>query len=381
MANQNQLSEKTLDSIIEEMTNVVEKSKDEIFHISEESIRELDYLKAELAKTKEKVKDYIKRGDQLEVEVQNSRKRLSLVSSKFDYYSENDIREVYEKTHELQTSLAVLRQEEKALRDQRDDMERRIVRIGNTINHANNLGQKVSVVLTYLYDDFSQVNELLKNAKEKQEFGLKIIEVQEMERKRLSREIHDGPAQMLANILIRSEIVDLAFREGDAEQALKEIKSIRGNIRTSLQEVRRIIYDLRPMALDDLGLFPTIRKHVATMSEYHNIMIDLKLLGDERRLDPAYEVAIFRLVQEALQNAIKHAQARTIKVVIEVLQNKITVSIKDDGIGFDTTKRNADSFGIVGMKERTEILKGTLTIESEPDKGTRVKFVIPYEID
>ena len=260
-------------------------------------------------------------------------------------------------------------------------MERRIVRIGNTINHANNLGQKVSVVLTYLYDDFSQVNELLKNAKEKQEFGLKIIEVQEMERKRLSREIHDGPAQMLANILIRSEIVDLAFREGDAEQALKEIKSIRGNIRTSLQEVRRIIYDLRPMALDDLGLFPTIRKHVATMSEYHNIMIDLKLLGDERRLDPAYEVAIFRLVQEALQNAIKHAQARTIKVVIEVLQNKITVSIKDDGIGFDTTKRNADSFGIVGMKERTEILKGTLTIESEPDKGTRVKFVIPYEID
>src|SRR5699024_6466135 len=148
----------------------------------------------------------------------------------------------------------------KVLRQKRDELERRIMRLSTTIEYANNLGRKVSVILTYLYDDFSQVQEALKTAKEKQQFGLKIIEAQEVERKRLSREIHDGPAQMLANILLRSEIVDLAFREGNVEDALKEVRSIRTNIRTSLQEVRRIIYDLRPMALDDLGLFPTIRK-------------------------------------------------------------------------------------------------------------------------
>src|SRR5690625_673470 len=266
MVLENKTDDKTLDKIIDEMTNVVEKSKDEIFHISEEAMEEHTHLLHELEKTKELVKEYIIKGDRLEKEVQRSRKKLSTVSRDFNRYSESDIRHVYEKTHSLQTDLAIMRQEEKALRQRRDDLERRVMRLRRTIDHANNLGRKVSVVLSYLHEDFSQVNEALKTAKEKQQFGLKIIEAQETERKRLSREIHDGPAQMLANILIRSEIVDLAFREGKIEHALDEVKSIRENIRSSLHEVRRIIYDLRPMALDDLGLFPTIRKHVLTMA-------------------------------------------------------------------------------------------------------------------
>src|SRR5699024_3321787 len=270
-----------------------------------ESIKEVEQLKKDLAITKIKVKDLIKKSDKLEVDVQKSRKQLSLVSSQFNRYSENDIRKVYEETHQLQTNLAVMRQEEKVKRERRDDLERRILRLGDTIENANNLGRKVAVVLNYLYDDFSHVNRLLKSAKEKQEFGLKIIEAQELERKRISREIHDGPAQMLANTLIRSELVDLSYRQGNKEEALTEIKQMRQNLRSSLKEVRRIIYDLRPMTLDDLGLFPTIRKHIAKESEYHHVAIDLKLLGEERRLDPNYEVAIFRLTQEALQNAIK----------------------------------------------------------------------------
>lgn len=374
------LNKKTLDAIIDEMTNAVEKSKDEIFHISEGAMEEHDQLLSELEQTKALVKEYIAKGDQLEKDVRKSRQKLSLVSREFNRYSESDIRHVYEKTHSLQTKLAIMRREEKSLREKRDDLERRIMRLRRTIEHANNLGRKVSVVLTYLLDDFTQVNEVLKTAKEKQQFGLKIIEAQEIERKRLSREIHDGPAQMLANILIRSEIVDLAFREGNVDHALGEVKSIRENIRSSLHEVRRIIYDLRPMALDDLGLFPTIRKHVKTMSEYSGIPIELVLLGEEKRLDSNYEVAIFRLVQEALQNAINHAEANTINVIIESLNNQITVVIKDDGIGFDgcieDSKKN--SFGLIGMRERVEILEGELVINSKIGEGTVVKIKVPY---
>lgn len=368
---------KTLDKIIEEMTKVVEKSKDEIFYISEEAMEELRHLQQELEKTRKLVKEIIDRGDKLEIEVKKSRQRLSIVSRDFNRYSEEDIREVYEKTHTLQTELAILRQEEKLLRERRDDLDRRIERLKKTIEHANNLGRKVSVVLSYLHDDFSNVNEILKTAKEKQEFGLKIIEAQEMERKRLSREIHDGPAQMLANILIRSEIVDLAFREGNVEQALEEVRSIRGNIKQSLHEVRRIIYDLRPMALDDLGLFPTIKKHIKTMSDYHEVPIELAMLGDERRLDPHYEVAVFRLVQEALQNAINHAQANLIKVLIEVRSGHLTVVVKDDGIGFDSSVQKENSFGLIGMRERVEILNGELNISSKPGFGTTVRMKIP----
>ena len=383
MSLENKLNEKTLDKIIDEMASTVEKSKDEIFHISEEAMEEHAYLQRELEETKRSVKEYIAKGDQLEKEVQKSRKKLSVVSREFYQYSEKDIRHVYEKTHSLQTELAIMRQEEKALRERRDELERRILRLRKTIDHANNLGRKVSVVLTYLYDDFSQVNEVLKTAKEMQQFGLKIIEAQEMERKRLSREIHDGPAQMLANILIRSEIVDLAFREGNVENALQEVKSIRKNIRSSLQEVRRIIYDLRPMTLDDLGLFPTIRKHVQTMEEYSGIEIDFTLLGEEKRLVPNYEVAIFRLVQEALQNAITHANATFIKVVIEVIPNKITIVIRDNGVGFDLEKiqDKENSFGLIGMKERVEILEGELVIDSASGEGTVIRIIVPYGVD
>jgi len=377
------VKEKTLDKIIEEMTTAVEKSKEEIFHISEETREELAELEKELVETKFLVKEQIRKGDELERQVKIFRKKLATVSREFNRYSEGDIREVYEQTHALQTELILVQQEEIALRKKRNEIEQRIVRLRRTIEHATNLGRKVSVVLTYLHDDFSQVNEVIKSAQEKQQIGLKIIEAQEVERKRISRDIHDGPAQMLANILIRSEIIDLSFRDGDIDNALKEIKSIRENIRSSLKEVRRIIYDLRPMALDDLGLFPTVKKHVQTMSEYHNIDISLNLLGDEKRLEASYEIAIFRLVQEALQNAIKHADATRINVALETLPDQITIIVRDNGKGFDpeALPQNDHSFGLVGMKERVETLDGELIIDSKVGKGTRVNIVIPYNPD
>src|SRR5699024_3963030 len=208
-------------------------------------------------------------------------------------------------------------------------------------------------------------------------FGLKIIEAQEVERKRLSREIPDGPAQSLANILIRSVVVALAFRKGDTVQALQEMKNDRKNIRSSLKEVRRIIYNLRLMALDDLRLFTKNTKYIEDLTKFYDLDIRLKILGDERRLDSAYEVAVFRLIQEAIQNAIKHADATTVQVIIEVIHDKISVVVKDDGIGFDQLKKKFDSFGLVGMKERVELLKGKLVINSKPGEGTIIKFTTP----
>lgn len=373
------INEKALDFIIDEMIDVVENSKDEIFNISEEARKEHDHLIAELTETKEKVLQYIEDGDQLEHKVRYSRRRLSEVSKHFDKYSESDIREVYENTHAMQMKLAMLRQEEKLLRERRDELERRLVSLSKTIDRATSLASKISVILTYLHDDFKQVNDMIEDAKEKQEFGLKIIEAQEEERKKISREIHDGPAQMLANILLRSELVERAYRRGSVDKALEEIKSVRKMVRSSLYEVRRIIYDLRPMALDDLGLVPTIKKYIATMRSYSaKTDIEFLSIGTEKRLYQKYEIALFRLVQEALQNAIRHAEASVVKVKLEVLRNDIILVIQDDGIGFDLTMKKDGSFGLIGMKERVEMLEGKLTIDTEPGKGTSIHIKIPY---
>lgn len=369
--------EESLDNIIDKMVGVVEESKDEIFQISEDARTEYEKLVLELNTTKEKVLHYIEAEEILTKEVQASKKRLSIVSKYFDQYSEDEIRQVYEKTHHLQTKLLMLRQEEKALRQKRDEIERRIVSLERTINRAEGLVGKVSVVLNYLNNDFQQVNEIIKEAKEKHKFGLKIIQAQEEERRKISREIHDGPAQMLANILLRSELVEKTMRERTLDDALKEIKIVRSLIRQSLHDVRRIIYDLRPMALDDLGLVPTLNKYLSTVAEFHNILIDLTDLGSNKRLDTQYEVTLFRLIQEAVQNSIKHANATWIHVKFENTEEYLTAVITDNGKGFEMDKKREDTFGIIGMKERVDMLSGKLVINSKPGKGTKVIVRIP----
>ncbi|WP_087972561.1 sensor histidine kinase [Oceanobacillus rekensis] len=372
------ISEKALDHVIDEMVEVVENSKDEIFNISEEARKEHEHLVIELKETKVKVLQHIENGDQLEEKVRYSRKRLAKVSKYFDQYSEADIREVYESTHLMQTNLAILRQEEKALREKRDELERRLITLSQTIDRAEGLAGKISVILTYLQDDFRQVNEMIESAKEKQEFGLKIIEAQEDERRKISREIHDGPAQMLANILLRSEIVERTIRTCTVDEAIAEIKSVREMVRSSLYEVRRIIYDLRPMALDDLGLIPTIKKYVDNLSDFNKKTIEFTVLGEDKRLNQKYEVAFFRLMQESIQNAIKHGKASLIQVKLEICGSNLTMVIKDNGKGFDMNIKKDKSFGLIGMRERVEMLDGQLNIKSSLGKGTAIIIKVPY---
>ncbi|MFZ3576896.1 sensor histidine kinase [Virgibacillus sp. DJP39] len=372
-------SENALEGIIDEMVEVVENSKDEIFNISEESRKEYELLTHELLDTKNRVIEHINSGDKLEQKVRFSRKKLLEVSKYFERYSESEIRQVYENTHTMQTDLAMLQHQEKALRERRDDLERRLLVLDQTIERAEGLAGKISVILTYLNDDFKKVNELIEDAKEKHEFGLKIIEAQEEERRKISREIHDGPAQMLANILLRSEIVDRTFREGDMEHVRREISSMRKMIRSSLYEVRRIIYDLRPMALDDLGLVPTLKKYIANVAEYTGLNIEFIPIGNEDRFNQKYEVAFFRLVQESVQNSIKHAEATDIVVKLEIKTNHIVMIVKDNGHGFDPSVKSENSFGLIGMRERVDMLEGTLKINSIIGEGTSVFISVPYK--
>jgi len=373
------LTEKALDHIIEEMIEVVENSRDEIFEISEEARRNYDEIKAELEDIKVRVVEHIEKADQLEEKVKASRKRLSIVNRDFDKYSEEEIRFVYEKTHEMQMELIVLRKEEKTLRERRDELERRLLSLGNTVDRSIGLANKISVILSYLYEDFKQVNIALEEAREKHKFVLQIIEAQEEERKRISREIHDGPAQMLANILLRYEIIDRGLQEGKTKEVIEEIRATREMVRFSLRDVRRMIHDLRPMALDDLGLIPTLNKYIDDLSKYTKKNIEFIAIGEPKDLQENYEIVLFRLVQEALQNAIKHADANLIKVKIEIRKDLVTLFIIDDGKGFEPKKTTYENFGIKGMKERVEMLKGKFEIDTNLGKGTRVRIRVPNE--
>jgi two-component system, NarL family, sensor histidine kinase DegS len=372
---------KALDLILEKMIETVGDSKDEIFRIGEQCRTDYESITNELKEIKRKVAQIINEGDKLDAQVRRARLRLSEVSKHFKDYSEVQVREAYEVAHKLQIDLTMNRQSEKQLREKRDDLERRLVGLNETIERAEHLVSQISVVMNYMMSDIRQMGEALESAKEKQDFGLKIIEAQEDERKRLSREIHDGPAQMMANVMMRSDLIERVYKERGADEAIREIRSMKKMVRSALYEVRRIIYDLRPMALDDLGLVPTLKKYMQTIEEYHQITrIQFTNIGEDKRLPSKYEVALFRMIQESVQNALKHAQATLIQVKLEIKRDHVMAVIKDDGMGFDMNEKKPESFGLLGIKERVELLEGELTIHSKIGTGTLVIIQVPMNL-
>lgn len=355
------------------MLGTVGDSKEQIFEISERSRQEYESLQDELQQVRQKVASVIDKSERTEMQARFARNRLAEVSRHFKSYSNEDVKTAYEQANELQVNLAVLQQEEKQLRERRDTIERRLIQLEGTMERAETLVSQVTVVYNFLAGDLKEVGEMVEDAKEKQQFGLKIIEAQEKERKRVAREIHDGPAQMIANVMLRSELVERVRSEQGMDKALEEIQDLRSMIRSSLAEVRRIIYDLRPMALDDLGLVPTLNKYLKNLEEHTEMEVRFTSIGrDDIRLSANLEVGLFRIVQEAVQNAYKHADPREVQVKIEMKRTYVSIVIKDDGKGFDPAEAKDDSFGLMGMRERINALDGELTIDSAPGKGTVV---------
>ena len=226
-----------------------------------------------------------------------------------------------------------------------------------------------------------QVSDLRKRV----EIAAHVTEAQEAERMRIAREIHDGPAQLMANIVLRSEICQKLLERNEISQVLAELEELRQAVKISLREVRRIIFDLRPMALDDLGLGPALRRYIERFNDSEpGIQANITLSGLKGRLPQTLEISVFRLVQEALNNVRKHAKATVVQVSVEISGNELKIRVSDNGIGFDVTKvrahqQNGDHYGLISMIERVELLTGTIIIDSSPGLGTTINIRLPLK--
>ncbi len=372
----------SLNDIVQNIIGVVEESREEIVRITEDSREQYAEIQQELRDLKTRVHDYIKEAERLERLIKDSKARLVVVSKNFDHYSEQDVRSAYETANALQLESFINQRDEMNCRKRRDELERRLVHLDETIERADMLISRVSVVLNFLTDDMQVMNEKYEKAMQKQEMGLKVFQSAENERRRLSRDMHDGPAQTLAHVLIRADLIEKIHQHNGAEAAFEEIHRLRILIRDGLADIRRIIYDLRPMTLDDLGFVPTLERYLRHMQEISNIPIHFNYLGGGERIESTYEVAVFRIVQEAVQNAVKHSKANDIRIIIEQYQHSVRIHVKDNGIGFDFDEIFAscdESFGLVGMRERIELIDGSFEIETKPGKGTVIKVGIPIE--
>lgn len=360
---------------------VMEESKYQIYEVCESARNERAALEKELEQVLKQTIEVIDQVDKHELEYRYARIRLTEVSRDFTRYGEQDIKKAYEKATLIQLQLATLREQEKHLKLRRDDLQLRVRNVEKNIERAESIASQMNVVLEYLSGDMDNVTRILESAKNRQLLGLKIILAQEEERKRIAREIHDGPAQSLANLVLRTEIAERLASKKDYDSVQVELADLKGQVRTGLEEIRKIIFNLRPMALDDLGLIPTLRKLTQDFEDRVKIHSTFEVHGKEVRLSSSMEAAIYRLIQEALSNVQKHADASRVIINLNFLAEQLHINVKDNGKGFKQPSGKDDQthYGIIGMYERVELLEGSIDIQSEADKGTEIKIVIPFK--
>lgn len=373
---------RTLDHILKETIETISRSRSEIYEIAENTRLEVKEVSIELAEVKAELQALIEEVDRLEQAEKRARLRLAEVSQDFHRYTEQDIKKAYEEAYNLQVELIRLREKEKLLSFRRNHLEMSLRRLQLTVEKAEKLAHQVGVVLKFLTGELQDLTSRIGELEQTYHLALSIIRAQEEERRRMAREIHDGPAQSLANIVMRAEYC-LKLLDRDPGKVREELQALQSIVLTSLQDIRKIIFDLRPMVLDDLGLIPALKRYFSAYAEQYGLEVEFFCFGQQRRLDSAVEIALFRIVQEAVNNIKKHAKVKNAVVKMEMLPDKVTVVIRDEGQGFDLeavqNRKEGGGFGLLGMRERVQLLNGQLKIISSPGKGTTVSVTIPLK--
>lgn len=375
-----------INHIIKSTLAVIEESRGAILDIADNSRKEVVLLKDEIKALQAEVQSVIRTCERLERMTLKSRIKLATISEDYDNYSEEEMRAAYEEADKLRVDLAVWRERERQTILRRNELERRLKNAEATLVKAEKLVAQVSTVLDYLAGDLSRLDEHIESTENKRVLALRIIKTQEEERRRIAREMHDGPAQSMTNVVLKAELCE-RLSEVDMDMAKKELSALKDMVRDCLKEIRRIIYDLRPMSIDDLGLKPTLQKYIENFTSETDIRVELMFIGsDDNIKDSNIALTVFRLVQECLNNVKKHADATEVIIQLECTTKSLIVRVKDDGKGFDTSilkmgHIDSDSgYGVIGMQERVELLEGSFSIDSKTGRGTTVRAVLPFDL-
>ena len=213
-------------------------------------------------------------------------------------------------------------------------------------------------------------------------YRLAILETQENERQRISRELHDSTVQNLTSMIHKVELCSKLL-EMDPIRCKLELITMGKTLREIINDTRQMIYNLRPMSFDDIGLDITIERALEKLENSEAKKIDFSIVGEPYDIKPVIGITLLRIVQEACSNAIKHAEPSFIKVILQYDTNKILLTVEDDGLGFDvdnldaTSQKDNSGFGLSMMKERVYLLSGNINIESKINNGTKISVEVP----
>jgi two-component system sensor histidine kinase DegS len=350
-------------SVLAELRDIATESQAEYEQIQ----RELNELTVLLRQTIAESEKMVQRNNQV-------MKKLREMEISIDTYSRADIKSIYATTQESQMRLFMLREQVEQLKAKRTNLERYAQHLTRLLGVIGQLPPEIAEGTA------AGGGVTLLDAPPQQAI-IKIIQAQEDERFRVSRQMHDGPAQALTNLVLQAEICERLFSR-DPELARTELSNLKKMVNKVFQQTKGFIFELRPMILDDLGLLPTVRRYIQTFQETSGIHVDFQVMGRERRLPPHVEVALFRIIQESLTNASKGGHATNVKVNLNLEGDVLSVVVEDDGVGFRveealTKAHERRTLGLAMILERAEMLGGKIEWDSQLGKGAKMTMEIP----
>ncbi len=349
--------------------------------MADKSLQELaDFTREEYERTQREVREIVLLVEQSRGEVDKLAQRNATINNhlrqlqqNFDTVPRNDIKNTYDAVLDAQQRLFTMRGQLEKLQSDQNSLDRYakylntvLDSLGNSAPGATAHGAAASATGA---TGISGSSDLI----------VRIIDAQEAERQRISKTMHDGPAQSLTNFVLQAEIVQRLF-DSNPEQARIELQNLKTTATSTFQRVREFITELRPMMLDDLGLVPTVRRYVKGFEEKSGIQTMLTITGEERRFESHREVMAFRGIQELLGNAREHSQCAQIRVTLDIDDLRVRTTVEDNGKGFDVGAAmipGQKHIGLSTLKEKAELLGGQLQVESTLGQGTRAALEIP----
>jgi hypothetical protein len=350
--------------------------KEEIFAITEQINKENRQVKADIAEVRRDIRLYNAQIEKLKKLELESRKTLLIVSSDFDKYNSDDIKDAYDNSYNLQQDLMKKQLEIDSIIKKLELFENRIQKNNELVSKADELLSRIEIMSDYMKLDSSIDSE-------SEDLFTKWILFQENEKNRIARDIHDGPAQTIASLVIRSDIIrKLIEKDSPNTTIYKEIEQLKFQLRSVIKEIRKIMYDLRPTSLDELGFSSSIHGLISKTEEDCNIKFSVSIDENSEIKNSNLKIICFRIIQESLNNIIKHSKAEKAYVYVKISSDYIDMIVQDNGVGFDTKKINSvNSFGLSSLKERVALVNGNVNIDSKFSKGTAINVKIPNKED
>jgi two-component system sensor histidine kinase DegS len=352
------------------------QATDEIFDpfvlIHQSVTARLQIVEAELETAESKSRELEASLEQVRDQAEESRVVEKHLLNNLKQFSPSEVQETFANIRETQLSVERVQLEYEFLTARRAELKDQ----GQFLRSAS----QILADLQRMYGENGAPPTAAEGDKQFRDASRQVFQIIEEERMRIARDMHDGPAQSMANLVLQAEILERLL-DRNPKQLVTELAEFKNSVRNALEETRQLIFDLRPMTLDDLGLVPTLRKFIKEYGDRYGLATRFNVVGQERRLPGNTEGVLFRIIQEALTNVHKHARAKMAEVTMNLQPNRVSVTIKDDGQGFDVARTEANlhknrNLGLLSMRERAELEKGTLEIRSQPGRGTEVKVEI-----